>query len=78
MKKEFPEKLKAVRISEGLTQETFAVKINIPLPTVKAWEKGKTMPTPRNWLKVKNKFEGSKMFAELERVYISEKTGSRV
>ena len=46
-----PRMIKAIRESNGLTQEEFAKKLGTYGKTISAWETGKT--EPRSWLKRK-------------------------
>ena len=41
----FPDKLKAVRIEAGLTQEAFARRVEVTEDTIRNWEKGRAVPS---------------------------------
>lgn len=38
--------VQAVRRQLGMTQEQFAAALHIPLPTLRNWEQGRTLPDP--------------------------------
>lgn len=38
--------VQAVRKQLGMTQEQFAAALHIPLPTLRNWEQGRTLPDP--------------------------------
>jgi len=38
--------VQAVRKQLGMTQEQFATALHIPLPTLRNWEQGRTLPDP--------------------------------
>ena len=41
--------IKRIRTMLGVTQEVFAVQINVSAATVKQWEIGRCCPSPRNY-----------------------------
>jgi len=38
--------IREIRIQLGLTQEKFAAKLGVTLPTINRWENGRTNPSP--------------------------------
>ena len=76
--KDFGVWLKHLRIREGLTQEGLADVLFVPVATVRGWEQGHTLPTGKNWRKLKNRYYGDEVFDALEAAYITAKRLSRV
>lgn len=70
--------LKDLRLSEGLSQEGFANEIGIPATTVRGWEQTYSLPTAKNWKKLKDKYKDLEIFPALEKAYLSAKRLSRV
>lgn len=69
--------LKKTRLSLYFTQAELCTRAKIPLGTYKNWERGRQLPSPKSWKKLRDfldtTFLDKEKLNKLERTYINDK-----
>ena len=70
----FKDEFKKARLSVYLTQKGLAQELDIPVGSIKNWERGNYLPSASAWEKITKFFSPRIPFSQVKNEYLFEKT----